>query len=71
MNIKLVAIVVVILALVGGVLYIQRTTRNEVLREVKDGQDRAINNSTDARGGFDSCPDGMWDYGASRCRGRK
>lgn len=69
MNLKLVAIIVVILALAGGVIYVQRTTRNDTLRDVKESQDKAVNDSVNGRATFDTCPDGMYDYGANRCKG--
>lgn len=68
MNLKLVAIIVVILALAGGVIYVQRTTRNDTLRDVKESQDKAVNDGVNSRANFDTCPDGMWDYSANRCK---
>lgn len=69
MNLKLVAIIVVILALAAGVIYVQRTTRNDTIRDIKESQDKAIRDGVDSRANFDACPDGMWDYGANRCKG--
>lgn len=68
MNLKLVAIIVVILALAGGVIYVQRTTRNDTLRDVKESQDKAVNDAVNGRATFDSCPDGVYDYGTNRCK---
>ncbi|MBB4103004.1 hypothetical protein [Allorhizobium borbori] len=56
-------------ALIAAVIFLVdwRATKR-ALDDVRARDNAAAENADDARGRFDACPVGMWDFGAGQCR---
>lgn len=70
MGIKLwIVIIIVSVSVASGiVIKIRSEARKEALQGVERQNNAAGNASDDDRNSFDTCPDGLWDYGARRCQ---
>ncbi|CAD7023097.1 hypothetical protein REJC140_00092 [Pseudorhizobium endolithicum] len=59
--------ILIILALVVG--WIWDKASDDALNQIERQNNEAGDASDDDRSRFDLCPDGMWDFGARKCRG--
>lgn len=59
----------VLAALAWAVIEIRQDGAQSFKNTIERQNNEAAGNADDARSEFDRCPVGMWDYGASRCRG--
>lgn len=59
--------------LLAGVVALVLAIRADGARSITNAFERqnnvAAHSAGDARSDFDTCPDGLWDFGAGKCRG--
>lgn len=66
---KLVLCVLVCLAMLALVHLIRKDGADSVRDTIERQNNAAGDAADDARGAYDRCPDGLWDFGAGRCKG--
>lgn len=66
---KIILGALILAALSWAVIEIRQDGAQSVRNTIERQNNEAGGNADDARSEFDRCPDGMWDYGGSRCRG--
>ncbi len=68
-TIRMVTIFLIVSAIMAAVTWIYHAG-GEGARNSIERQDNEAGNSSDrARSDFDACHDGLWDFGAGKCRG--
>ncbi|OKP79901.1 hypothetical protein BTE77_05855 [Ensifer adhaerens] len=59
--------------LLAGLVWLVAEIRSDGARSITNAFERqnnaAAHSAGDARSEFDTCPDGLWDFGAGKCRG--
>ena len=65
---KILGGVLVLAAITWAVLEIRADGAQSVTNAFERQNNAAAHSAGDARSDYDTCPDGLWDYGASKCR---
>lgn len=64
---KIILCVLICLAVLALVHLIRKDGADSVRSAVERQNNAAGSTADDARGSYDRCPDGLWDFGAGRC----
>lgn len=65
---RIIGALAVLLTLVLVVAWIWDKAGDDALNKIERQNNEAGNASDDDRSRFDLCPDGLWDFGARKCR---
>lgn len=58
--------IILILVFIGG--WFWNLAGDDIRQSIEGQNNEAGNASDDGRSDFDACPDGMWEFGARKCR---
>ncbi|GCA52352.1 hypothetical protein KGO5_04817 [Sinorhizobium sp. KGO-5] len=65
---RIIAALVALAVLTAIVAWIYQQGGDDVRQSIERQNNEAGRTADDVRTRFDYCPDGMWDFGASKCR---
>lgn len=65
---KILGGVLVLAAITWTVLELRADGARSVTNAIERQNNAAAHSAGDARSDYDTCPDGLWDFGASKCR---
>ncbi|WP_457586123.1 hypothetical protein [Ensifer canadensis] len=66
---KILGGVLVLAAITWTVLELRADGARSVSNAIERQNNAAAHSAGDARSDYDACPDGLWDFGAGKCRG--
>lgn len=68
-TVKIIAVSAVLFILGAFGVWFWKQASNDARISIERQDNAAGDNADDARSRFDTCPHGLWDYGAGKCRG--